>query len=159
MVWRRRKINKPRVEPPQPPHVTTPAPKSAPEILPPLRSLVQEAADLARRELNDTGRITPKALFIYDDESLASGTRSVVVALSSRSELQKDAVRKRIRDKAVQEGARAVLVMHEERRGILTILEVTAQARVAASVNYSFDTKTKTVNRWDIQWGAEPLSR
>jgi hypothetical protein len=145
---RRRKAHTPRVEPPD---VTAPAPKSA--------SLVQEAADLARRELNDTGRITPKALFIYDDTSLASGTRSVVVALSRRSELQKDAVRKRISDKALHEGARAVLVIHEERRGILTILDVTADARIAASVNYSFDTKTKTVNRWDIHWGAEPVSR
>jgi hypothetical protein len=156
MAWRRRKINKPRVEPPD---VTAPVPKSASGIPLAFRSLVQEAVDLARRELNDTGRITPKALFVYDDESLASGTRSVVVALSNRSELQKDAVRKRIRDKALQEAARAVLVMHEERRGILTILEVTAEPRIAASVNYSFDTKTKTVNRWDIQWGTEPVGR
>lgn len=154
MAWRRRKVNKPRVAPP-PPDVTAPVPKSASGIPSPLRSLVQEVADLARRELNDTGRVTPKALFVYDDGSLASGARSVVVALSSRSEHQKDAVRKRIRDKAVQEGAQAVLVIREERRGIFTILEVTAEARIAASVNYSFDAKTNTVNRWEIEWGAD----
>jgi hypothetical protein len=152
MNWRKRKAHKPRVELPD---ITAPVPKSAS----PLGSLVQEAADLARRELNDTGRITPRALFVYDDTSRASGTRSVAVALSRRSELQKDAARQRIRDKALREGARAVLVIHEERRGILTIREVTAEARIAASVNYSFDARTKTVTRWDIHWGAEPVSR
>jgi hypothetical protein len=149
MSWRKRTHKKPGIKVPD---NKGEVPEFAADIPPELRSLVQEAADLAQRELNDTGKITPKALFVYDDQPLASGTKSVLVTLTNRSELQRDAVRKRIRDKMLHEGAWAVVIMHDEGPGALAVLGMTTEARITALVTYSFDTKTKMVNRWELQW-------
>jgi hypothetical protein len=155
MSWRKKKHNGPGVKPPD---SKSAVPNVVPEIPPALRSLVQEAADLARRELNDTGKITARELFVHEDQPLASGTKSVLVTLTNRSELQRDTVRKRIRDKALHEGAWAVVVTYDEKPGTLTVLGMAAEARITVLVTYSFDTKTKTVSRWESQWGTESVS-
>ena len=109
---------------------------------------VEKAADLAKRELNDTGRITPKALFVYDEQS---HPRITVVSLAWRNEFEKDALAKRIRDKALQEDARAVVVIGIQPQ-IVTLSGMTFETEVTASVDYTFDGGTRTIGRWELRW-------
>ena len=127
-----------------------------PEMPLSLRSLLQEVADRAKVELASSGRIAAKAHFVYGDEP---GSKMVSVALSFRSEQQKDALYKRIREKAAEEGARTIVVVLNDRPGHLTLSAVTAEARIGASVRYLFDGKSKTVTRWEMQWQNESTAR
>ena len=123
-----------------------------PFIPPFLMASVEKAADIAKRELSDTGRITPKALFVYDEQS---DPRITVVSLNWRSEFEKDALARRLRDKALQENARAVVVMGIqplEERHLVTLSGVTFETEVAASVDYVFDGATRTIDRWELRW-------
>jgi hypothetical protein len=152
-VRRRRRYRGPGVKKqPDPSPGTVKADTTPPEIPPVLKSLLEEVAERLRVELTTNGRVPAKALFVYDE---GAGTKTVSVALSVRSEQQKDATRKRIREKAVQEGARAVVIVHNDRAGILTLSGATADARIGLSIRYVFDAKTKTVTRWDMQWQKE----
>jgi hypothetical protein len=155
MSSRRRNQSKAHVQPaPASPGVETTT--EASEALPILKLLVEEAADLARSELATNGRITPKAVFVYDQASHASRSRIVTVTLSIRSEQQRDALKKRVRDKAAVENARAVVIVHDTDAGQLTIFGATAETRISASISYLFDARNKTVNRWEMQWGTAP---
>ena len=67
-------------------------------------------------------------------------------------------MRERIRDKALQENARAVVVTgvgSTEGRCRFTLSGMTREARISASVDYAFDRGTKTIGRWEIQWLSE----
>jgi hypothetical protein len=108
---------------------------------------VEKAADLAKRELIDTGRITPKALFVYDEQS---HPRITVVSLAWRSEFEKDALAKKIRDKAFQEDARAVVVIGIQ-PSIVTLSGMTFKTEVTASVDYAFDGGTRAIGRWELR--------
>lgn len=154
MAWRKR-----RRTPPAKPQSESPNPRAAvvsSEVPPVLRSLMQEAADRAKTELTTTGRITPKALFLYDEESPGSGSKTVMVTLSVRSEQQREALRKRVRDKAAAEGARAVVIVHDIRAKQLSVLGVIDETQITASINYAFNSQKKTVERWEIAWHTAP---
>jgi len=164
MSFRRRKQNKgpvsqTSVEPcPSPPAVPVGECDKGPVIPPVLIASVERAADLAKRELTDTGRITPRALFVYDGKTPPSERRITVVSLAWRNEFQKDALRERIRDKALQENARAVVVTgvgSTEGRCRLTLSGMTREAHITATVDYAFDRGTKTIGRWEFQWLSE----
>jgi hypothetical protein len=128
-----------------------------PTEMPPLpRVWLQAAADRAKAELAGSGRIAAKAIFVYGGES---GSKTVSVALSFRSEQQKDALHKRIREKVAEEGALGVVLVLNDQPGRLTLSVVTAETRVGASVRYLFDGKTKTVTRWEMQWLNDVPSR
>ena len=136
-----------------PPQVSSPAitpedDSKGPLIPPLLMASVEKAADLAKRELIDTGRITPKALFVYDEQS---HPRITVVSLAWRSEFEKDALAKKIRDKAFQEDARAVVVIGIQPQ-IVTVSGMTFETEVTASVDYTFDGGTRTIGRWELRW-------
>jgi hypothetical protein len=154
MVWRKRKKSHPAQPKPRSPESDAAATTSV--ISPVLKSLMQEGADRAKTELIATGRITPKALFVYDEESPTSGYKIVTVTLSVRSEQQKEALRKRVRDKAAAEGARAVVIVHDVKTKQLSVFGAMAETRMAASVSYVFNTEKKTVDRWEMQWRAAP---
>jgi len=153
MPFRRRKQKKGYAA-----HTSAPPQASSPAVTPEdgkdplipllLSASVEKAEDLAKRELNDTGRITPKALFVYDEQS---HPRITVVSLAWRSEFEKDALAKRIRDKALQEDARAVVVM-EIQPHIVTLSAMTFETEVTASVDYAFDGGTRTIGRWEFRW-------
>ncbi len=140
-----------------PPHTTSPpAPteesKKGPVIPSVLIASVEKAADFAKRELTNTGNINPKALFVYDEQS---DPRVTVVSLAWRNEFDKDALRKKIRDKALQEAARAVVVtgmqpMEAER--LLILSGMTPETVATASVDYVFDGDTRTIGLWEFRW-------
>ncbi len=113
-----------------------------------LMASVERAADLAKRELSDKGRITPKALFVYDEQS---DPRITIVSLAWRNEFEKDALARRIRDKALQEDARAVVVMGIQ-PSLVTLSGMTFETEVIASVDYTFDGGTRTIGRWELRW-------
>jgi len=137
-------------------HRTERTDANPPEVPALLKTLLQEVADKAKAELASKGRVTAKAFFVYEDET---APKTVSVALSFRSEQQKDALYQRIRDKASQEGARAVAIMLTGEAGLLTLTASTGQVRAAASIRYLFDGKSKTVTRWDMQWQNESPPR
>lgn len=136
------------------PKAASAVPDHGPVVPAMIKPLMEETAEVAKAELNETGKITPKAFFVFTDPSTPSVTRKVMVRLSNRSELQRDAARKRIEEKAEHEGARAVLVLYNERPGVLTVVGLADGARAAASVTYTFDQKLKTVGKWEMRWGS-----
>ena len=136
-----------------PPHASSPAVPPEDGIRGPLIpsfliASVEKAANLAKRELSDTGRITRKALFVYDEQS---HPRITVVSLAWRSEFEKDALAKKIRDKAFQEDARAVVVIGIQPQ-IVTVSGMTFETEVTASIAYTFDGGTRTIGRWELRW-------
>jgi hypothetical protein len=156
MSSKRKKQKKSGVQPPPAPSVAS-APGISSEIPPALKSLMEQAADCAKIELASSGKIVPKALFVYDGESPTSAPRTVEVMLSFRNEEQKDALKKRVREKAVEEGAQAVVVVDQIGGQQVSIFGASADARIAASISYQFDVKTKAIDRWDLQWRTTPL--
>jgi hypothetical protein len=152
MAWKKRRKNPPTQ--PQPQSLTPKAVATPSEIPPVVKSLMEEAADRVKTELTTTGRIRPKAFFLYDEESPGSTSKIVTVTLSVRSEEQREALRKRVRDKAAAEGARAVVIVHDIRAKQLSMFGVMAETRITASINYVFSAEKKTIERWDMQWNA-----
>ena len=154
MPFRRRKQKKSHaIHTSIPPQASSPAipPEDGannPLIPPLLTASIEKAADLAKRELSDTGRITPKALFVYDGQS---HPRITVVSLAWRNEFEKDLLARKIRDKALQEDARAVVVMGIQPH-ILTLSGMTFETEVTASVDYTFDGGTRAIGRWELRW-------
>jgi len=129
--------------------------KKGPLAPPVLVASVEKAADLAKRELTNTGRITPKALFVYDGQTPLSDPRITIVSLAWRNEFQKDVLWRKIRDKALQEDAQAVVVTEigpTGKRGLLTLSGMTREMEITASVDYAFDGGTKTIGRWEFRW-------
>ena len=136
-----------------PPHASSPAVPPEDGIRGPLIpsfliASVEKAANLAKRELSDMGRITRKALFVYDEQS---HPRITVVSLGWRNEFEKDVVARRIRDKALQENARAVVVIGTQPH-VVTLSAMTFEMEITASVDYAFDGGTRTIGRWELRW-------
>ncbi len=111
------------------------------------------------------------AVFVYPDG--AEGPEGVdragavkTVSLSNRNELQKEAVRKRIREKVLAEAISTVILVADGKKdrmgreqnnptvmnGSIVITAVMPSANASASVAYSFDKGTKTFSLWDLRW-------
>jgi hypothetical protein len=72
-------------------------------------------------------------------------------SLSFKNEFQREAVTRRIREKALAENIRTVMILTEidnERTALLS--GISSGMRVSASISYSFDDKTKTVTSWKM---------
>ena len=141
-----------------PPAVTAEETDKGPVIPVVIIASVEGAADRAKRELTDTGKTTPKALFVYDGQVPLSDSMITVVSLAWRTEFLKDALWKKIKDKALQENARAVVVMvigPVKRKGLLTVYGMTRETEIGAWVGHAFDRDTKTVGRWELRWPNE----
>jgi len=135
--------------PPTLPPVPTEETEKGPAVPPLLIASVERAADLARRELTDRGRITPKALFVYD------APRTTVVSLSWRDEFGRDTLLRRIRDKALKEAALAVVIVGippTEEGHLLMLSGITPESEATVSIDYALDTATGTVGRWELRW-------
>ena len=82
----------------------------------------------------------------------ADGTMKAV-ALSLKDEYQREAVMRRIREKALAENISTVIVlteMDDEHTAVLS--GVSSGIRGSARVDYSFNNTTKTVTSWKITW-------
>ncbi len=111
------------------------------------------------------------AVFVYPDgadgpEGADRSGAVKTVSLSNRNELQKEAVRKRIREKVVAETISTVVLASDGKKertghgsgnpatvtGSIVITGVTPSAHASASVAYSFDKGTKNFSIWDLRW-------
>jgi hypothetical protein len=82
----------------------------------------------------------------------ADGTMKTV-SFSLKGEYQKEALIRRIREKALAENIHTVIVLSEidNEHGIV-LSGVSLGVRRSARVDYNFDSKTKTVTSWKITW-------
>jgi hypothetical protein len=123
-----------------------------------LRAAVEKAAAMAKNDLGSAGKITPAALFVYGSIADPEATRTTTVSLYWRNELQKEAVRRRIREKALLEGACAVVVLNTEDRVLLISGRTSTNTGITASVDYLCESDAQVVSRWDLQWRDNPVT-
>ena len=162
-MFRRRKKNRTvnKTQPESPPSVRThnsdtspritvdayPETKTRPLISDVFKSTVEKAANRSRSELASEGRIKPMAFFVHADGTMKT------VSLSVKDEYQKEALIRRIREKALEENISAVIVLTETDNEHGVVLSgISASMRGSARADYSFDNKTKTVTSWKITW-------
>jgi hypothetical protein len=127
--------------------------KTPPLLTDAFKGAIEKAADRARSELASQGKIKPTAFFVHADGTMK------MVSLSLRDGYQKEALIRRIREKAFAENAFAVIVMTEidyERHGVV-LSGITLGVRASARVDYSFDKETKTVTSWKMSWLDKPV--
>ena len=79
-----------------------------------------------------------------------------MVSLYWRSELQKETVRRRIREKALTEGACAVVVLTIKDRTLMISGRTSMNIRITVSVDYEYQRDTKVVSRWELHWLEKP---
>jgi hypothetical protein len=121
--------------------------KTPPPLSDAFKSTIEKAADRSRNELVSEGKIKPMAFFAHADGSMKT------VSFSLKGEYQKDALIRRIREKALEENISIVIVLSEidNEHGML-LSGVSPDMKGSARVDYSFDNKTKTVTSWKITW-------
>lgn len=141
----------------------------APSVPAALKTSIELAAELAKKELSLYGKVGSMAVFVHPESVGPEGTERPggvkTVSLSSRSELQKEAVRKRIREKVIAEAISMVILVADGRKermgrmqnnaavsGSLVITGVMPSANASASVTYSLDRGTKVFTLWDFKW-------
>jgi hypothetical protein len=139
-----------------------------------LRITLEKAADMAKKELASRGRVEPMAVFGYHGEAYAGeagGDVFKAVSLVWRTELQKEAVRKRVREKAAAEGAAALVVLtraagegggarqrdNADQKGTLVFTGAMPGARGVARVAYVFQKEAKTFASWEMRLSFETL--
>ena len=139
-----------------------------------LRITLEKAADMAKRELASRGRVEPMAVFCYGgqaDAGEAGGHVFKAVSLVWRTELQNEAVRRRVREKIAAEGAAALVVLtraagegtagrqkeNPDQKGTLVFTGAMPGARGVARVAYVFQREAKTFTSWDMRLSSETL--
>ena len=111
------------------------------------KNTIDKAADRSRSELLSEGKIKPMAFFVHADGTMKA------VSLSLKDEYQREAVMRRIREKALAENISTVIVLTEMDDGHTAVLSgVSSGIRGSARVDYSFNNTTKTVTSWKITW-------
>ncbi|HME41692.1 MAG TPA: hypothetical protein VKF36_01285 [Syntrophorhabdales bacterium] len=131
------------------------------------KSVCERAADLVKSEVASTGKIRPTAIFVYEnDASTPEASTTKVVSLVWNGEIQKEALIRRIKEKALLEKASAVLLLAEadpeqrsspRRQGVLMLSGVTPGVSLSARVDYTVDKETKSINSWEIRWLQTPV--
>ena len=100
--------------PAAPPLAGAAANRAKPSLPAVLRATFERAADMAKRALGSQGRAVPIAVFAYKGEpghAEGDGNEFKSVSLVWRTELQKETIKKRIKEKAFAERASAVVVL------------------------------------------------
>jgi len=127
--------------------------KTPPFLTDALKGAIEKAADRLRSELASEGKIKPMAFFVHADGTMKT------VSFLLRDAHQKEALIRRIREKAIAENAFTVMILTEMDHGRHEALlsAVSPGARASARVDYSFDNETKTVTSWKISWLKPPV--
>ena len=127
----------------------------------------EKAASMAKSEVAATGKAGPTAIFVYENEARnpeASTTKTV--SLLWNDELQKEALIRRIREKALMEHASAVLTLTEaepgsrispKRQGMLILSGVAPGMKLSARVDYAFGNDTKSITSWEMRYLDKPV--
>lgn len=144
----------------------------APPIPDALKTAIELASELAKKELGFRGKVGSMAVFVYPERGAGpegqgqQGGEVKTVSLSNRNELQKEAVRKRIREKVAAETISTVVLVADGKKertgrmpgnpavvnGSIVITGVMRSASGSATVVYSFDKGTKAFAVWDFRW-------
>jgi len=104
------------------------------------------------------------ALFVYgkglDGKALEESTTQAIF-IRWKNESHKEAVRRRIQEKAALEGACAVVLLlpgeaAELRPGTLLITGVASRTAAEASVTHTFDKETRTFTFSEFRWRDQP---
>ena len=127
--------------------------KTSPLLTDALKDAIEKAADRSRSELTSEGKIKPMAFFVHADGTMKT------VSLLLRDEHQKEALIRRIREKALAENAFAVIMLTEmDNEGHKVVMSgVSPGMRASARVDYRFDNETKIVTSWKISWLKQPF--
>jgi hypothetical protein len=127
--------------------------KSPPLLTDALKNAIEKAADRSRSELASEGKIKPMAFFVHPDGTMKT------VSLPLRDGLQKEALIRRILEKALAESAFAVIILTEmENEGYKVVLSgISPGMKASACVDYRFDKESKTVTSWKINWLNQPV--
>ena len=122
---------------------------------------------MVKGEVASTGKVRPTAIFVYENEagtSEPSTTKTVI--LDWRDELRREALIRKIREKALAEGASAVLTLTEAEpesrsrprgRGMLMLSGVVPGIYLSARVDYAFGSDTKSVTSWEMRYLDKPV--
>lgn len=138
-----------------------------------LRAAFERAADMAKRALAGQGTVAPMAVFAYKGEpGQQEGTTDEFksVSLLWRTELQKETIKRRIREKASAERASAVVVLTRalteggatrtkapsQQKGTLVFSGATPNARASAKATYVLEKEAKTLSSWEMRLSTEP---
>jgi hypothetical protein len=127
--------------------------KTPPLLTDAFKGAIEKAADRSKNELAFEGKIKPMAFFVHADGTMKT------VSFSLRDGLQKEALIRRIREKALAENAFAVMILTENNhaRHEAVLSGASRGVRASARVDYSFDNETKTVTSWKISWLNQPV--
>jgi hypothetical protein len=80
------------------------------------------------------------------------------VSLLFKDEYQREAVLRKIQEKASAENISTVITLTELDHEHAAVLSgVSPSMRGSASISYSFDDKTKTVTSWKMTWLNQPV--
>ena len=124
-----------------------------PQLTDSFKSIIERATERVKADLASTGKLGRMAFFVHEDGTMK------VVSLLIRDEIQKEVLIRRIREKAWDENACAVLVLTEAesgRQGTSVLSGATPGLIVSTRVEYSFDKQTKTVTSWKVSWLERP---
>ena len=125
------------------------------------KPLFEKALAVAKSKLHTTGRIGATALFVYGKASEGSLNQNVTqVSLSYKDEFHKEAVRRKMHEKALAENASAVVLLVpalRDRESAFLISGAMPGITADASVTYTFDKATKTFSFSELVWRDEPM--
>ena len=137
-----------------------------------LRAAFERAADMAKRALGSQGRVASMAVFAYKGEPgrrESDGDEFKSVSLAWRTELQKETIKRRIREKVSAERASAVVVLTRaetegggarakaspQQKGVLFFSGATPHVRASAKVTYVLEKEAKTLSSWEMRLSGE----
>jgi len=137
-----------------------------------LKAAFERAADMAKRALGSQGTVAPMAVFAYKGEpghQEGNGDEFKSVSLVWRTELQKETIKRRIKEKASAERASAVVVLtraetegagarakaSSQQKGMLVFSGATPHVRASAKVTYVLEKEAKTLSSWEMRLSAE----
>jgi hypothetical protein len=119
-----------------------------------MKSIFEQAADIARRHYGAAGKAVPMAFFVSENNAING------VSFSFTGELGKDAWIRRIKDKALAEKATCVLVLigaEPAKKGVSILTGAAPGVKISARIDYAIDEKTKTVTSWKTSFLDQPV--
>jgi hypothetical protein len=116
------------------------------------RGAIEKAADRSRNKLISEGKIKPMAFFVHHDSTMKT------VSLLVKDEHQKEALIRRISEKALAEDIATVITLTEmDDEHWLVLSWVSPGIRGSARIDYRFDGAAKAVTLWKISWLKHPV--
>ena len=128
--------------------VAAPEAKTSAVFAKAFKDAMEKAAAWPTTGLASVGKIKPMAFFVYKDNTMKG------VSLSFSDELHKESLIQRIREKARDENACAVITLTEEnhQKNMVVLSGVSPGMKASAYVDYGFEFESRRVTSWKIRW-------